>query len=212
MAEIDDRGEVVRLVEKPKDPPSNLALVGVYLFDPTIHLAVASIEPSPRGELEITDAIQWLIEHGYSVRHEVLRGWWIDTGKKDPLLECNRLVLDAVATQIDGEVDDTSRIEGRVALGAGSKLINSTVRGPAVIGAGTIVEDSYIGPYSSIGDNCSIVRSELDNSVILEHSSISDIPRLTDSLVGHHVEVARSTARPKATRVMLGDHCRVEVD
>ncbi len=212
VAEVDAAGEVVRLVEKPKDPPSDLALVGVYLFDPTIHQAVAAIEPSPRGELEITDAIQWLITNGHRVRHEVLHGWWIDTGKKDPLLECNRLVLDALTADVQGDVDQRSRVEGRVVIGAGSRLVNSTVRGPAVIGSGTVIEDSFIGPYSSIGDNCSIVRSELDNSVILENSSISDIERLTDSLIGHHVEVVRSDVRPRATRVMLGDHSRVEID
>ncbi len=212
VAEIGPDGEVVQLVEKPEVPPSDLALVGVYLFDPTIHIAVASIEPSPRGELEITDAIQWLVTNGYRVNHEVLVGWWIDTGKKDPLLECNRLVLDTLKRNVAGDVDPTSSIDGRVVIEEGAKIVNSTVRGPAIIGAGTIIEDSYVGPYSSIAIDCVITRSEIDNSVILRRSSVTDIPRLTDSLVGRDTEITKGDARPRATRVMLGDHCHVEIE
>lgn len=212
VAEIGPDGEVLQLVEKPEVPPSDLALVGVYLFDPTIHEAVAAIEPSERGELEITDAIQWLVSNGHRVNHEVLVGWWIDTGKKDPLLECNRLVLDIVQRDVAGEVDDASSVDGRVVIEPGAKIVNSTVRGPAIIGAGTIVEDSYVGPYSSIAIDCRITRSEIDNSVLLRRSSVTDIPRLTDSLVGRDTEITRSEGRPRATRVMLGDHCNVEVE
>ncbi|MBS1848317.1 MAG: glucose-1-phosphate thymidylyltransferase, partial [Actinobacteria bacterium] len=142
VAEIGTEGEVVRLVEKPEVPPSDLALVGVYLFDPTIHDAVASIEPSPRGELEITDAIQWLIDHGRRVRHEVVDGWWIDTGKLDPLLEGNRLVLDTLDSVVEGAVDDSSTLLGRVVVEAGAQVIDSVVRGPAIIGRNTVVRDS----------------------------------------------------------------------
>jgi glucose-1-phosphate thymidylyltransferase len=212
VAEIGPDGEVVQLVEKPEVPPSDLALVGVYLFDPTIHTAVSSIEPSPRGELEITDAIQWLVSNGHRVNHDVLVGWWIDTGKKDPLLECNRLVLDTLARRVDGEVDASSTIDGRVVIEAGAKIVNSTVRGPAVIGAGSIIEDSYVGPYSSIAIDCRVTRSEIDNSVLLRRSSLTDIPRLTDSLVGRDTEITRGEARPRATRVMLGDHCHIEIE
>jgi len=210
VAEIDERGEVVRLVEKPDEPPSNLALVGVYLFDADIHEAVRSIEPSPRGELEITDAIQWLIDHGRRVRHQVLDGWWIDTGKKDPLLECNRLVLDAIERRVVGEVDDGSVVEGRVVIEPGAELVNSRVRGPAIIGAGTRLVDSYVGPYSSISGGCLIEQAELDHSVVLEGCRIRG-QRLTDSLLGRHATVDRCDLKPQATRLMLGDHSTVEL-
>jgi glucose-1-phosphate thymidylyltransferase len=212
VAAIDDAGEVVRLVEKPDVPPSDLALVGVYLFDATIHEAVASIAPSPRGELEITDAIQWLIDNGHRVRHEVLRGWWIDTGKKDPLLECNRLVLDTLAPRLAGKIDDASTVEGRVVVEEGASLVNSRVRGPAVIGAGTMLVNSYVGPYSSIAAGCEIIDSELDHSVVLERSRIVGIDRVTDSLIGRDVEIMHSDHRPRALRLMLGDHSRLELE
>ncbi|MGZ4690773.1 MAG: glucose-1-phosphate thymidylyltransferase [Acidimicrobiia bacterium] len=212
VAVVDDMGHVTRLIEKPKDPPSDLALVGVYLFDASIHEAVESIEPSARGELEITDAIQWLIEHGRPVRHEVLRGWWIDTGKKDPLLECNRLVLETLESVNHGKVDEASTIEGRVVLQTGAVIVNSRVRGPAMIGERTRVENSYVGPFTSIAADCEIVDSELDHSVVLEGSRVVGINRLTDSLVGHQVEVLHSDARPRALRLMLGDHSKVELD
>jgi glucose-1-phosphate thymidylyltransferase len=211
VAEVGAAGEVVRLVEKPAVPPSNLALVGVYLFDPHIHEAVRTIAPSPRGELEITDAIQWLIDRGHRVRHEVLQGWWIDTGKKDPLLECNRLVLDTIAASVRGQVDAASTVEGRVVLEAGARLERSRVRGPAVIGAGTVLRDSYVGPYSSIAAGCEIVDSDVENSVVLECSRIVGIGRLADSLLGRNTEVVRSGMRPAATRLMLGDHSHVDL-
>ncbi|MCC6434128.1 MAG: glucose-1-phosphate thymidylyltransferase [Acidimicrobiales bacterium] len=212
VAEVGADGEVVRLVEKPEVPPSNLALVGVYLFDPLIHDAVRAIEPSARGELEITDAIQWLIDQGHRVRHEVLQGWWIDTGKKDPLLECNRWVLDTIKTSLRGELDETSSVEGRVVIEEGARLVRSRVRGPAVIGAGTVLRDSYIGPYSSIAAGCEIVDSDIENSVVLEQSRISGIPRLADSLLGRNTEVFKSGLRPSATRLMLGDHSHVDLE
>ncbi len=212
VAEVTPEGSVVALVEKPENPPSDLALVGVYLFDPLIHDAVAAIEPSERGELEITDAIQWLVSNGHRVNHEVLIGWWIDTGKKDPLLECNRLVLDTIEPLLEGDVDAGSNVVGRVHVAAGAKIINSTVRGPAVIGADTIVTDSYIGPYSSVAAECTITSAELDHSVILAGSSIANVARVTDSLIGSHVEVDRAPHVPAALRLMLGDHSRVELE
>ncbi len=212
IAELNGSSEVVRLVEKPQDPPSNLALVGVYLFDARIHDAVRAIEPSPRGELEITDAIQWLIDQGHRVRHDVLQGWWIDTGKKDPLLDCNRLVLDTIEPRVLGSVDEASRITGRVVVEEGASLVNSIVRGPAVIGARTVLRDAYVGPYTSIASDCELIDTEIEHSVVLEHSAIRGLSRIHDSLVGRHVEAQRSGTRPKATRLMLGDHSTIDVE
>ncbi|MCC6226230.1 MAG: glucose-1-phosphate thymidylyltransferase [Microthrixaceae bacterium] len=212
VAEVDEAGHVVHLVEKPEDPPSNLALVGVYLFTTAIHEAVAAIEPSPRGELEITDAIQWLIDHDRPVRHDLLEGWWLDTGKKDPLLESNRRVLDDLEGRIDGVVDERSEVDGRVVIEAGAELVHSRVRGPAIIGAGTRVVDSYVGPYTAIAAGCEITASEIENSVVLERARIDDVPRLVDSLIGRDTEVHRSGARPKATRLMIGDHCSIDLE
>ncbi len=211
VAEVGSDGQVKRLVEKPVVPPSDLALVGVYLFDAAIHEAVRAIDPSPRGELEITDAIQWLIDSGRRVRHEVVDGWWIDTGKLDPLLEGNRLVLETLEPRVDGEVDGRSRIEGRVVVQPGAQIIGSTVRGPAIIGCNTIVRDSYIGPYTSIYHDCEIVDTEIEHSVVLAESSIVGVPRMQDSLVGRQVSVTRSQRRPVATRLMLGDHSVVDL-
>jgi glucose-1-phosphate thymidylyltransferase len=211
VAALDDAGRVTQLLEKPAVPPSDLALVGIYLFDARIHEAVRSIQPSKRGELEITDAIQWLIDQGHRVRSEILQGWWIDTGKLTPLLEANRLVLETIETRIDGDVDGESSIEGRVIIEAGAVVVRSTVRGPAVVGAGTRVIDSFIGPFSAISDNCEIISSEIDHSVVLGGSRIEGVPRLIDSLLGTEVEVIRSGTKPRATRLMLGDHSRVDL-
>jgi glucose-1-phosphate thymidylyltransferase len=212
VARVDEQGHVVELVEKPEVPPSDLALVGVYLFTPAIHEAVASIEPSPRGELEITDAIQWLIDHGQVVRHDELEGWWLDTGKKDPLLESNRRVLESLETRIDGDVDAASVIDGRVVIEAGARVVNSHIRGPAIVGAGTVVTDAYIGPFTAVAEDCRIEHSELDNSVVLARAVISGVPKLVDSLIGRDTEVHRSGQRPKATRLMIGDHCSVDLE
>jgi len=212
VAEIGPDGEVLQLLEKPEEPPSDLALVGVYLFDKTIHDAVAAIEPSPRGELEITDAIQWLIDQGHRVRHEILEGWWKDTGKLDPLLEGNRLILETLEPDIQGSVDDASLVEGRVVVEEGAEIKGSTVRGPAIIGRGTRIVDSYIGPYTSVASGCEILDSEVQHSVILENSRIVNIPHVQDSLIGREVEVVRSGRVPRATRLMLGDHSRVDIE
>jgi glucose-1-phosphate thymidylyltransferase len=212
VAEVDADGHVIRLVEKPADPPSNLALAGVYLFTPAIHEAVRAIVPSDRGELEITDAIQWLIDNDHRVIHEILEGWWLDTGKKDPLLESNRRVLETLEPRIDGKVDDASQVDGRVVIEEGAQLVGSRVRGPAIIGARTRIVDSYVGPFTAVADDCEIVDSEVEHSVILEHTRIIGIPRLTDSLIGRYVEVLRSGERPSATRLMLGDHCTIDLE
>jgi glucose-1-phosphate thymidylyltransferase len=212
VAELSADGtHVVHLVEKPADPPSDLALVGVYVFDHHVHDAVRAIEPSARGELEITDAIQWLIDAGFRVVHDVVDGDWIDTGKLQPLLEANRLVLETIETRLDGAVDDASSVEGRVIVEPGAEVKGSTIRGPAIIGAGSRVVNSYVGPFTAIGADCEVVESELEHSIVLDHSRIIDVARITDSLIGKHALVTRSPRRPKAIRLMLGDHTQVEL-
>jgi glucose-1-phosphate thymidylyltransferase len=212
VAEVTSEGEVLRLVEKPENPPSDLALVGVYLFDRHIHDAVRSIAPSGRGELEITDAIQWLLDKGLVVLHDVLQGWWIDTGKKDPLLESNRRILEHMEPSNEGSVDQASSIEGRVVVQTGARIVNSRLRGPTIIGERTVVENSYIGPFTSVAADCTIIDSELDHSVVLENSRIVGVGRITDSLIGCDVEVERSDLRPRALRLMLGDHSKIDLE
>jgi glucose-1-phosphate thymidylyltransferase len=212
VASLDAHGNVVELVEKPEDPPSDLALVGVYLFTSRVHDAVAAIQPSDRGELEITDAIQWLIDEGDQVRCELLTGWWIDTGKLTPLLEANRLLLENIEPKVEGNVDSSSTVDGRVVIGAGAEIVNSTIRGPVAIGAGSRVTDSFIGPYSAIGKNCTVEQSEIEHSVVMDNSSIIEIARLEDSLIGSDAVVSRSRVKPRALRLMVGDHCQVDVE
>ena len=211
VAELGPDGSVVRLLEKPDDPPSNLALVGVYLFDARVHEAVAAIKPSARGELEITDAIQWLVDSGCKVRSQVLDGWWIDTGKLTPLLEANRLLLETVERRIDGDVDASSEVDGRVIIEKGATVVNSRIRGPAAIASGTSIIDSFVGPFTAIGRDCRIERSEIEHSVILESCSVIGAGRLEDSLLGQRVEVTRSDRRPRATRLMVGDHGNIDL-
>jgi glucose-1-phosphate thymidylyltransferase len=211
VAELDADGRVVQLVEKPADPRSDLALVGVYLFGPAIHDAVAAISPSTRGELEITDAIQWLVDQGHRVRSEVLEGWWIDTGKLTPLLEANRLILETLERRIDGTVDDDSRVEGRVVIEAGATVEHSQIRGPAIIGAGTRIVGSFVGPFTAIDEDCEILYSEVEHSVILARSRVDHVGRLEDSLLGRDVVVTRSALLPRATRLMVGDDCQIDL-
>ncbi|QBI20306.1 glucose-1-phosphate thymidylyltransferase [Egibacter rhizosphaerae] len=209
VAALDDAGRVTRLVEKPADPPSDLALVGVYLFTSRIFEAAKSIAPSGRGELEITDALQWLIDAGEPVDSHVVSGWWKDTGKLDDLLEANRIVLDATERRVDGSVDDASLAQGKVVLEAGAQLVNSTVRGPTVIGAGARIVDSYVGPYSAIDAGCVVTRSEVEHAIILADSTVTDVQRLEDSLIGRESTVAYQPTRPRAYRLMIGDHSSV---
>jgi len=211
VAELDGE-RIVRLIEKPKDPPSNLALVGVYLFQPAIFDAARSLEPSWRGELEITEAIQKLIDDERAVRSEVVRGWWKDTGQLADMLEANRLVLEELTTAIEGEVDEDSKIEGRVVIGAGAKLERSVVRGPAVIGPGAHVEDAYIGPYTSIGDGVHVRRSEVENSIVLSGSVVEDLgTRMEASLLGKEVKLTRSEGMPKTLRLLVGDKSEIKL-
>lgn len=211
VAELDgDR--IVRLVEKPKDPPSNLALVGVYLFQPAIFEAARSLRPSWRGELEITEAIQALIDDGRKVQSEVVRGWWKDTGQLADMLEANRLVLEELEGELLGEIDDDSRVEGRVELAEGAQLVRSVVRGPAVIGAGARIEDAYIGPYTSVGDGVRICRSEVEHSIILADAVVEDLDtRMEASLLGRNVRLTRSDGPPKTLRLLVGDNCEIEI-
>ncbi|MEI6778068.1 MAG: glucose-1-phosphate thymidylyltransferase [Chloroflexales bacterium] len=212
VAELDEEGRIMRLVEKPRDPRSDLALVGIYMFDHHIWEAVTAIRPSARGELEITDAIQWLVSNGHLVYPYIHEGWWIDTGKKDDLLEANRLVLEEMAPAIQGYVDRDSQLIGKVIVEAGAEIINSTIRGPAIIGEKTRILNSYVGPFTSIYHNCVIEDSEIEHSIMLEHSAVRGLPhRLEDSLIGRNVEVARSPLKPRAYRLMLGDNSSVGV-
>ncbi|MCX7681015.1 MAG: glucose-1-phosphate thymidylyltransferase [Anaerolineae bacterium] len=212
VAELDDDGQIKRLVEKPKNPVSNLALVGIYMFDKNIHEAVNNITPSWRGELEITDAIQWLVEHGYKVYPYIHRGWWIDTGKREDLLEANSLVLEELTPVIEGYVDRDSQVDGRVTIEKGAEIINSVIRGPTIIGERTRVVNSYIGPFTSIYHDVLIEDSEIERAIVLEHSVIRDIPaRIQDSVIGRHVQLVRSPIKPKAYKLTLGDHSQVGI-
>ena len=210
IVELED-GQVARLVEKPKEPKSNLALVGVYLFTAQIHDAARAIKPSARGELEITDAIQHLVNTGKVVLSEVVEGWWKDTGKLADMLEANRLVLDTIHAQIDGEVID-SEVEGRVIVAKGAVLTRSTVRGPAVIGEGARITDAYIGPYSSIGNGCVVEHAELEHSILLDGATIRDTDgRVEGSLLGRDALVERGHSTPKALRLLIGDSSHVRL-
>jgi glucose-1-phosphate thymidylyltransferase len=211
VAELDGE-RIVRLIEKPKDPPSNLALVGVYLFTSAIFDAAKSLEPSWRGEYEITEAIQALIDDGQKVQSEVVRGWWKDTGQLADMLEANRLVLEELDTRLDGQIDDESRVEGRVVLEEGASLTRSVVRGPAVIGAGACIEDAYVGPYTSIGEQVHVRRSEVEHSIVLANSVVEDLgTRMEASLLGRNVKLTRSEGPPKTLRLLVGDNCEIEI-
>src|SRR5262245_5260961 len=210
IAEVDGDGCVVRLVEKPKAPKSNLALVGIYFFTAAIHQAIEKIKPSWRGELEITDAIQVLLENGGTVLSDRIDAWWLDTGKKDDLLTANTVVLDEwVSRQIDGEIDAQSQVTGRVRLGRGSRVVRGIVRGPVVIGDNVLIENSFIGPFTSIGNGCQIVTSVLEHCVLLENARIERVDRLEDSLIGKNSVVLKDAKSHQAYRLMIGDDSEV---
>ncbi|CAN5829996.1 glucose-1-phosphate thymidylyltransferase [soil metagenome] len=209
VAELGPDGHVSLLVEKPPEPKSDLALVGVYLFSGNIMDACHAIDPSPRGELEITDAIQWLIDDGQQVAERTITGWWKDTGKLYDMLEANRIVLDTYEQRVDGSMDDDSEIQGRVVIEEGAELVNSTVRGPAIIGRNTKLVNTFVGPYTAIYHSCAIRNSEIEHSIVLEETTITDVGRMEDSLIGKQVEVNRSNRKPSAMRLMLCDHSRV---
>jgi glucose-1-phosphate thymidylyltransferase len=211
VAEIAE-GKVVGLEEKPARPKSDYALVGVYMFDRTIFEAVDNIAPSARGELEITDAIQYLITNGRDVRSHVIKGWWKDTGKLEDMLEANRMMLSTSERRIAGRVDEASRIIGDVVLEEGADVTNSELRGPLIIGRDSVIRDSYVGPFTSISDGCEIVGSEIEFSIVLENSRIHSLGRrLEGSLIGKNVQITRSPSRPKAFRFMVGDSSEIQV-
>lgn len=210
VAELSD-GKVVRLVEKPEVPLSDLALVGVYLFDKNIFKAVENVKPSFRGELEITDAIQYLIDQEFEVKPHIIDGWWKDTGKLEDILEANRIMLSEIKGKIEGEVDDQSEIVGEVVVEKGAEVIRSTIRGPAIIGERSLIVDSYIGPFTSIYYETQVVKSEIEHSVIMEKVRISGVIRLEDSLIGKSVTISKSPRRPKAFRFLIGDQSKVEL-
>src|SRR5919112_1329128 len=206
-----DGDRVVALAEKPPEPKTNLALVGVYLFAPVIHDAARAIEPSGRGELEITDAIQHLVDTGMRVEPHIVQGWWKDTGRLEDMLEANRLILDTIEQRIDGELID-SQVEGRVIIEAGARLERATVRGPAVIGAGAHLVDCYIGPYTAVGEGCHVDRAEIEHSILLANANVHELNgRLESSLLGRNVRVSRDVGQPRAFRFMVGDNCEIAI-
>jgi glucose-1-phosphate thymidylyltransferase len=211
VAELGEDGNVVRLVEKPPEPSTDLALVGVYMFTPLIHEAARAIKPSRRGELEITDAIQWLVDNGKRVEPHIVRGWWKDTGRLDDMLEANRLILDTVVRRIDGELHET-QVDGRVVVEAGALLERATIRGPAIIGAGAVVRDAYIGPYTAVGRHCVIEGAEVEHSILLEGSSVRHLDgRMESSLLGRDVAISRGDRQPRAYRFMVGDKSEIGI-
>jgi glucose-1-phosphate thymidylyltransferase len=211
VAELDATGKVIGLEEKPAQPKSDLALVGVYLFRPSVHEAVRSIEPSWRGELEITHAIQWLIDSGQDVRSTTIHGYWKDTGNVTDMLEVNRTVLETLERSIEGDVDDASEIIGRVRIDPSAKVSGSRIVGPAIIGANATIHDSYVGPFTSISENCRIEDSEVEYSILLRDSSIIGVRRIEASLIGRNVEVTPAPRVPAAHRLVVGDYSKVQI-
>jgi glucose-1-phosphate thymidylyltransferase len=206
-----ETGRVERLVEKPEHPKTDLALVGVYMFTAQIHEAARAIAPSARGELEITDAIQHLVDAGLRVEPHIVRGWWKDTGRLEDMLEANRLILDSLRERVEGELID-SRIDGRVVIEAGARLERTTVRGPAIIGTGVRLTDCYIGPYTAIGDDCQIARSEVEHSILLSGCTVSDLDgRMESSLLGRNVTVRRTQRQPRAYGLVVGDNSDISI-
>jgi glucose-1-phosphate thymidylyltransferase len=207
-----ENGKVVRLVEKPQEPIGDLALVGVYMFGPEVFESVNRIKPSFRNELEITDAIQDLIDRGLTVRPHIVEGWWKDTGRLEDMLEANRLILETFDRRVDGSVDAESRIEGKVVIEKGAVIERSVIRGPAIIGCGARIVHAYVGPFTSIGNDVEIRESEIEHSIVLEGSSVRDLAnRVIDSLIGRNVRIWREPVKPSAYRFMLGDNSEVGI-
>jgi glucose-1-phosphate thymidylyltransferase len=205
-------GTVVRLTEKPPQPRSDLALVGVYMFDETIFEAVRAIRPSARQELEITDAIQWLVDHGKSVHPHIVSGWWKDTGKIEDMLEANRIILDTFKPRGFESVDSGCRVEGKVVVEPGARLFHSTIRGPAIIGPGAEIRNAFVGPYTSIGPDCFVESCEIENSIVLQGSRLEKIPgRIADSLIGTNVRIHPGHERPRVHRFLIGDNSEIGI-
>jgi len=210
VAVLGPRQEVLKLVEKPKEPPSDLALVGIYLFSPAIHAAIDKVKPSWRGELEITDAIQQMVDAGHRVDARLLEGWWLDTGKKDDILEANRVVLDEYAVrEIGGQADAGSEISGRVNIARGAVVTNSIIRGPVVIGENAVIKDSFVGPYTAIGQGAILEKVGVEHSVVLENCRLSGVERIEDSLIGGNTRISSSGAGRRACRLFVGDDTEI---
>jgi glucose-1-phosphate thymidylyltransferase len=211
VAELKD-GRVARLVEKPQAPQSDLAVIGIYIFDHHVFEAVNNIQPSARGELEITHTIQYLIDRGLEVSPQIIAGAWIDTGKPGDILEANRLVLEELQPRMEGQVDEDSQVNGKVTIERGARVKNSVIRGPAIIGEESQIINSYVGPFTSIYHHVLIEDSELEHCIVLEHSRIIDVEsRIEDSLIGRYVEITRSPKKPRAYKMTLGDHSKVGI-
>ncbi len=211
VAEL-SRGKVVRLVEKPKNPKSDLALVGVYLFDHNIFQAVNAIKPSRRGELEITDAIQYLVTKKFNVQSHIIDGWWKDTGKLEDMLEANRIILDSLHLDIRGSVDKNSKADFKVVVEKGAKIINSAIRGPAIIGKNARIVNSYVGPFTSIEHDVQLENVEIEHSIVLEHSRIQNIgTRISDSLIGKNVVIEPAPGRPESYQFLVGDNSSFKI-
>ncbi len=202
---------VVQLLEKPKNPPSNLAIVGVYLFDPSVFEAIANIEPSWRGELEITDAMQRMIDDGLRVVPAQVEGWWRDVGKPEDMLDANRLLLEKIEPRLEGDIDQATTVRGRVWVEAGAVVRQSELRGPLIVGAGTRVERSFVGPFTALAEHCFVQNSEIEYSIVMEHSKVRGVQRIDHSLIGRHVEVGHNDGLPKAYTLILGDNSHVEL-
>jgi glucose-1-phosphate thymidylyltransferase len=211
VAELDGTGQVVALEEKPEQPKSELALAGVYIFTAAVHEAVRHLRPSWRGELEITEAIQWLLDNGRKVRSTTITGYWKDTGNVADMLEVNRMVLESIEPRLLGSVDDASELIGRVVIEAGAQVSGSRIVGPVIIGAGTRILGSYVGPFTSVADNCVISGSEIEYSIVMSGASIEGVRRIEESLIGRDVEVTPSPKVPRAHRLVLGDQSRVQI-
>jgi len=210
VAQFDEKGKIIKLIEKPKIPPSKYALVGVYFFKPILFNIIKDLKPSWRGELEITDAIQLMLEYGYNVGYSFVKGWWLDTGKKDDILYANVLILDEKAkSNIKGEIEN-SKIIGRVEIEENSKIINSEIRGPCIIGKDCLIQDSFIGPYTSIGNGTKIINSSIEHSIILENSFIKGIEKLDDSIIGKNSKLMKNKER-NVLRLNIGDYSEIEV-
>jgi glucose-1-phosphate thymidylyltransferase len=210
VAELSE-GAVVRLVEKPAEPKTDLALVGVYMFTPMVHAAARAIKPSARGELEITDAIQHLVDHGARVEPHIVKGWWKDTGRLEDMLAANRLVLDTIEGHIEGQLIE-SQVDGRVVIEAGARLERSAVRGPAIIGAGATLTDCYVGPYTAVGEACTIANAEVEHSILLAGSAVRDLAgRMESSLLGRNVKIGRDHRQPRAYRFLVGDNSEIGI-
>jgi glucose-1-phosphate thymidylyltransferase len=213
VAKIDDKGKLVKLVEKPKKPPSNYALTGIYFFKPLIFNFIEKLKPSWRGELEITDAIQLMLENGSNVGYQIVQGWWKDTGTSEDILEANRLVLDELKPETEGKIENHSSVQGRVATAKGSTVREGAlIRGPVVIGQNTLIEPHvYVGPYTSIGNNCMIKKGEIENSIIMDNCTIDIEEKITDSIIGPYSELTTSKSKPHGRKFILGERTRIEL-